>query len=424
MREVGSFVGQRFDGIFAAGEPCGIGGAQEAAENGDAAGAKNPVRGDQNRERGEELDENHSRQKAQSDAGDDAAEAQESCFAQNDSDDVTLRGAERFQDADFAGALDNGGVHGKENHEKADGHGDGDHGVDEGAEAGEIRGSHQRNEILERADFVAREKLADFLHRGGSVVGAVALDEKDGGFVMRAGHVLERGHKDEQSGAFAVFDDAGDVEIVFEDVEGLADFDFFRLGVNVVNQNVVGFFEIVAGVIDEAAGDGAEAVFINAIDDVEAIYRIELEQDGRDGLHVVEFLQFVAKADGHGRAAEGHEDGGGGGLDHDIGADAFDAFGGFGEQAAGEADDDDDEGDFDGDGDHGDQGAQGAMQHVLRDHVADHCLGSSGLGPAGDGSPESSPTRTSSVPGGCWRMKRSGAIVSFSVSFLIVISNL
>ena len=45
---------------------------------------------------------------------------------------------------------------------------------------------------------------------------AIALDEKDRGFIVRAGHFLQGGEEDEQSRAFAVFDDADDVKIVVE----------------------------------------------------------------------------------------------------------------------------------------------------------------------------------------------------------------
>ncbi len=99
-------------------------------------------------------------------------------------------------------------------------------------------------------------------------------------------------------------------------------------------------------------------------------YGIELNEHGRHGLHVFELAQFVGNGDRHGRSAEGHENGSGRRLHHDVCADTFGALGGFEEQAAGESDDNDDEGDFDGDREHGDECAERAVQHVLRNHVA------------------------------------------------------
>src|SRR4029077_2803110 len=242
---------------------------------------------------------------------------------------------------------------------------------------------------------------------------AVALDEKYRGFIVRAGHFLQRGHQDKQAGAFAVLDDASHVKITFENMEGLPDFDFFRRDVNIVNQNVVGIPKIAPGMKNESASDRAETFGIDAIHDVEPIHGIELQQHGRHGLHVIELLQFSGNRDGHGRAAEGHEDGGGRRLDHNVCAYAFDAFCRFEQQAAGEADDDNYQGHLDGNSNHCDQRAERPVQHVLYDHVPDHGC-----------SFASSPTRTRSVPGGCWRTKRSAAMVSFRVTFLMVISNL
>ena len=89
-------------------------------------------------------------------------------------------------------------------------------------QAGEIRRGHQRKEILQGTDFVARQQLLDCVGSGCRVVGAVALDEENGGFVVRARHFLQRGHEDEQPGALAVLDDAGDVKIGRENMQASA----------------------------------------------------------------------------------------------------------------------------------------------------------------------------------------------------------
>jgi len=90
-----------------------------------------------------------------------ADQREERGLAQDEFDDVGLGGAQRFQYADLAGALDNGGVHRKEDHQKADRHGNRDHDVDEYGEARQIRRGHERKEILQGTDFIAGEKLFD-----------------------------------------------------------------------------------------------------------------------------------------------------------------------------------------------------------------------------------------------------------------------
>ena len=63
-----------------------------------------------------------------------SADAEQRRFAENDPNDISLRRAEGLQDADFARAFDDGGVHREKNHQEADGHRDADHNVDEGAQ--------------------------------------------------------------------------------------------------------------------------------------------------------------------------------------------------------------------------------------------------------------------------------------------------
>ncbi len=105
-------------------------------------------------------------------------------------------------------------------------------------------------------------------------------------------------------------------------------------------------------------------------------------------------------------------------LQHDVRADAFNALRGLLQHAAGEADDQDDERDFHSHGDDADDRADRAVQDIVYNQLADH---RSGLGCALE---DSSPTRTRSVPAGCASSNRSGEIVSFSVSFRILISSL
>ena len=51
--------------------------------------------------------------------------------------------------------------------------------------------------ILQRPHFVAGQQRLDFIRRRGRLVGTVALDEKHGRLVARAGHFLQGGHQNE-----------------------------------------------------------------------------------------------------------------------------------------------------------------------------------------------------------------------------------
>src|ERR1700723_4127032 len=80
------------------------------------------------------------------------------------------------------------------------------------------------------------------------MVGAIALHEEDGRLVAHTRHLLKRRHQDKKTGALTVFNDARDMEVVSENVQGLAHAHFFGLGVDVVDQDVVRPLEIVSGV--------------------------------------------------------------------------------------------------------------------------------------------------------------------------------
>src|SRR5439155_564828 len=96
-------------------------------------------------------------------------------------------------------------------------------------------------------------------------------------------------------------------------------------------------------------------------------------------------------------------------LDHNVRADSLNALGGFGEKTGCEADDEHNQGDFDGDSDYANHSTERAVQQIADDQFAHHRGFSSGV----------SATRTSSLPGGCSSLKRSGGKSSFSVSLMI-----
>ncbi len=255
------------------------------------------------------------------------------------------------------------------------------------------------------------------------MVGAVALDEKHRSLVARAGHFLQRGHQHEKPRAFAMLDHAGHVKIVLEYVKCLPNFDLLRSRVNVVHQNIVRVLKLGSFMHHEPAGNCAERIGLDAVDDVEPVYGIELHKHRRDGLHVFQLLQLVANRDRHGSAAERHENGRRRRLHHNVRAHAFGAFGRFQKQSARQPHHDDDQRDLHSHRNDRDDRADGPVQGILQDHVPDQFLGSV-FGSADFIGCGSSPTFTSSAPGGWRSTKRSADIVSLNTALVIPICSL
>src|ERR1700722_12204436 len=99
-------VGQRLDRILPARQPGRVRRAQQSAYDRDQPGAQNPRRGNQNRQRREQFDENRTHQKTQPDATYYSRQAQQRGLAQNDLHDVRLRSPQRLQHPNFPRALD------------------------------------------------------------------------------------------------------------------------------------------------------------------------------------------------------------------------------------------------------------------------------------------------------------------------------
>jgi hypothetical protein len=86
-----------------------------------------------------------------------------------------------------------------------------------------------------------------------------------------------------------VFHDSSDVPVVIEKTERVADFYVFRLGGEVVHQQIVRAFHVLAGKKDESARNGVEAVAVYTVNEINSAGRAELQKNGRDGLNVFQF---------------------------------------------------------------------------------------------------------------------------------------
>src|SRR6266849_7313914 len=206
-----------------------------------------------------------------------------------------------------------------------------------------------------------------------------------------------------------MFDDGNHMPVMIQQIIGVANFQVLGFGGPVIYKQVVRAFHVVTLQENKPSGDGAKTFRVDAVNYFDSASGVELQKRRRNGVHVFHLRELVANLDGHGRTAEAHKNGGSRRLQHDVRANPFDTFGGFGEQAGSEANDQHDQGNFDSYGHDADHGAQGAVQQIA-DHEFAHHRGFSSV---------SSPTRTSSLPGGCSSLKRSGGRSSFSVSLVI-----
>ena len=230
---------------------------------------------------------------------------------------------------------------------------------------------------------------------------------------MRAHKILKSRDGNKNARAFAVFDDSRDVPVVVEQVVSIANLQVLRARGPVIHQNVVGGLHVAAGEKNKSAGNFAEGIAVDAINNFHAAGGIELQESGCDGLHVFEILELVADLDGHGRAAEAEEDGRRGRLQHDVRSDAFDALCGFREQPGCEADNQNNQRHFDGDGDDTDQGPSGPVQQIAENQFTHH--GCESL--AGCFASAVVLTRTSSEFSGCASWKRSALKLMFKSIF-------
>src|SRR5689334_6831405 len=87
------FVGEGFDGVFAAGKPRGIAGAEKAACDGNDCRISGPLKSDERlgQSRKEPVDE-AAREKTEGDAANESAEAKQGGLAEDDFHDVEFGG--------------------------------------------------------------------------------------------------------------------------------------------------------------------------------------------------------------------------------------------------------------------------------------------------------------------------------------------
>src|SRR5260221_425746 len=123
------FVGEGIDGVDAGGAQGGDGGAEGGTDDGEADGAGYPAGCEEDGEAGIGLFEDGLGEESDGDAENAAGDGEEEGFAEEHFDNVEAGKAEGFEDADFAGAFKDHGVHVHQDNQEADDDAEADHGL-------------------------------------------------------------------------------------------------------------------------------------------------------------------------------------------------------------------------------------------------------------------------------------------------------
>src|ERR1700739_1577942 len=312
-------VRQGFNGVDAGGAESRDCCAERGADEGQADGADDPTRSEQDGKRGIRLLQDGFGEKCDANAEDAAGDGEKGGFAEKHFDYVESGKAERLEDADFAGAFQNHRVHVHQDDEKADDDAKADHSPDEGFQFGEVGGVHERNVFGHGTDAVLRVELENFGTGGFHV--ALAADEYHRDMIFGPEDILAGFQGDEKTRSLAMDNDAGNGEGMIGEGDGVADFDVACLGADVVGKGFVGSLEGTPGAKDKALTEGIEALVINC-KDVDEGLGVREDQCGGGFVDVGEFSNLIAQGFRHDGASKGKKHGRVGRLDKKVGADA------------------------------------------------------------------------------------------------------
>src|ERR1022692_2047042 len=265
----GSLIRERLDGVLRGGAQAGIERAQQHACQADGARDRPPFRRNGLRQGGriQQLNERAGGE-AQPDSHDGTAQSEDHRLGQNDLQNEPARCAQRFQNSDLAGALQDGHVHRKQHHGKPNHYPDTDHHVDEGAQPADVFDGKQRGELLHRVDVVVGQGRFQFRQHFGYVGGPVDFHEDLADLACISGEILQGPHGHGQAREFASFRYAGYVPAVVEDVGHLIPgMQLVLLRIIFVDDDVVETKERSAFQILEAAAHLVEASQIDPADE-------------------------------------------------------------------------------------------------------------------------------------------------------------
>lgn len=366
------------DGVFAGGLEGGVETEDGADDDGDVEDGEEDLPAKEGGEGSNDGDE-ESKEVAEEEAGKGAEEAEDEALKEELEEDVHVRGADGFADADFVGAFGNGDEHNVHNADAANDEGDagneGEHAgndLEEGASrVGD--GVAVRNGEVGVARFGLDERIGDLLGGGSEGVGGGGLDVDllDLEIII---DVDEAGDGDDDGvvevnvikidGVVDGGKNTGDEEALAVGGKGLADglggAEEFEGELATDDGGVERVFLIVGGVLDEIAGFEREienfleiggganecARFDGAIFGLQGI---DINREGGDGGNggegfdsreitkgKVGFGELVGRGEFRNDAVDGGLMGGGA-DNNEVGTDGFDLVGDEVRDAAGEA---------------------------------------------------------------------------------------
>src|SRR5579884_181160 len=367
----GLFVSQSINWVFARGLERWVERPQQRADECDERCVDAPLNGHRKGDGRKLIAESQLYEIRQRDSENDSGDGDQGRLAQHDVRNIKARRSQRFQDADFAGALHHGGVHGLKDHDKADNHCDSDDAVQGRGESGEVLGGHQRHPFLDGLYLILAEARScqNLLPDEVLVFQVIAFDVEERGVVGIAHERAEGVDGKELAASFAVLDDAADAEWVVLDFDGVADaMSMIGAGKDVVYDDVVWTLKWASGDEDEGA-QRVETFVINAPEGLHRAGHIEVGNDGCGHGNMRQPGDDIGDFGRYGRASNAGDKAGVGRAHDHVSADASGLVSGIGDLPDHDADDGEDHDDLYGDGEDADDGTQGAVQHIAEDEL-------------------------------------------------------
>src|ERR1039458_2763707 len=368
------FIRQGLDGVVAGGAQSGVERAQEGSHQGDGAGDGPPgIHDNHGQGSGHKSANEPPGAVAHEDADNCAADPEDYRLGQNDPQDKALGGAERFENADFARALQHRHIHGEANRHEADHYSDPHDDVDELGHAVDIAHAPQGGELLHGIDLQVGPALNVLHHR--VVIGRIVqLDPDLADFALDAVDVLEGWGLHHDARQFAAFDDADDVPVVIHQRKGLADLKLFLRGVQAIDQDIVRAAQLVSLDVFEAAAHPVELLGVDARHHHRKIDQVVDDPRGHCDVGNLGAEEFdIALGDGRGTKVD--HAGCGRSANYEIGADASGAILRILQHAVGQTDQCENQRDGNADQQEAEQAAHGFVFQVFENQLGGHGRG-------------------------------------------------
>lgn len=354
------------DRIEAGGAKGRINGPDRSAREGEESCGANPLRSNEHRRPGIGLLHNGLDGESQSDSQKASETSENDGLAEKHAHDAEASKAERFEDANFAGALHDHGVDVEEHDEKTNDDSQADHRARKWFQLRKIRGTHETHILGDGEHAVLRTEAENLSTSGFDV--AFAANVEHGNALFGDSNFLSGLERNEITGAFAVSDNSADGKGMIQKRDGVTDLEMLGLRDDVIGDDFIGGIEGAAGAEEEAAAESVKALVVNAVDDDE-IFGFSEAESGSDFVDAGKRGNFVSQRFLHDGTREGEENRGVRRLNENIGADTFLALSPFGNHAGGKANDEQNENNLNGDGNDSEKTSERTGNDIAPEHL-------------------------------------------------------